>query len=625
MSILTKSKRDKILCKLGLMKFAKTQRKKIDVIRNYKIRNDSNWFTSYHKVKKFSKDYYSLFDNISIHNCGYGNFFYSLDDSVRIFKKNEIIGNMPVDYSFVLNTSFKENDTIKAINHLIERINDPRIAIRKPSTLEEALQLILFWHSLLWQTGHRLVGLGRLDKVLSEYELPQNGRNLIKDFLLTLHQKYEFKSSAMKGDTGQIILLGGLEEDGSYFCNQYTYLFIDCLKEIRLPDPKILLRVSENIPEDLLFAAIDCISTGIGSPLISNDDIIIPLLQEFGYDKHDSYNYGVSACWEPLSIGNSLEQNNLVHLEYGKCANEMIMDPEFISCKSYEDVLKLYYKKLHNDVEKKKVIIDEIEWEKDPLITLMMGLDTDISEGGAKYNNYGILTVGVSAAVNTLINIKHFVFEVEEYTLKEIQDIIDSNYHEGVSPFDKNDNGFGTDSLDAIELTNQIVKATEAELKNYRNRFGGKIKFGLSSPAYITVSKNIGPTLDGRKRNQPFSTHISRDKGEPITEIMNFESKLKFSGISANANVIDVIIQRDLIVNNKDKFNKLILGGIKEGIFQIQFNVLSYKQLIDAKQNPEKYPNLIVRVWGFSAYFNDLPEEYKDNLIQRVREEERAS
>ena len=70
------------------------------------------------------------------------------------------------------------------------------------------------------------------------------------------------------------------------------------------------------------------------------------------------------------------------------------------------------------------------------------------------------------------------------------------------------------------------------------------------------------------------------------------------------------------------KFAIYMKGGIKEGIFQLQMNVLSYAQLVDAKAHPEKYPNLIVRVWGFSAYFNDLPEEYKDNLIRRAKEME---
>lgn len=621
-NILLKKNRDKILRKLGLMSFAKAQVKKLGVIREYKIYNHTSWINSFYKVKLLSKSYYSLFDNIKICNCGCGDFFCSLDDSVRIFTKNEIVGNMPVDYAYVLHCTFEEDDTIKAINHFIDRINDPRISLKKPSNLQEALQSILFWHSLLWQTGHHLVGLGRLDKVLSEYEIPQNGKELIRDFLLTLHQKYEFKSSAMKGDTGQIIILGGLEEDGSYFYNDYTYLFIESLKNLGIPDPKILLRVSRKTPERLIAVAIECISTGIGSPLISNDDVIIPLLQEFDYEKHDAYNYGVSACWEPLSIGNSLEQNNLAHLEYGRCANEMIIDPQFIKCRCHEDVLSLFYQKLHSNAEMKRKSIDEIKWEDDPLVSMMMGLKTDISCGGAKYNNYGLLTVGISAAVNTLLNIKRFVFENKEYSLIQIQDIIKNNYRDTNHPFDINENGFATDSPDAIELTNQIIRRTEMEFQNYRNRYGGKIKFGLSSPAYITVSKDVGATLDGRYANEAFSTHISRDKGDPITEIMNFESKLKFSGISSNANVLDVIIQLNLLDGNKDKFLKLIIGGIKEGIFQIQFNILSYKQLLEARKHPEICPHLIVRVWGFSAYFNDLPDEYKDNLIRRAKEAE---
>ena len=77
-----------------------------------------------------------------------------------------------------------------------------------------------------------------------------------------------------------------------------------------------------------------------------------------------------------------------------------------------------------------------------------------------------------------------------------------------------------------------------------------------------------------------------------------------------------------MIKDNISKFVIYMKGGIKEGIFQLQMNVLSYAQLMDAKAHPEKYPNLIVRVWGFSAYFNDLPEEYKDNLIRRAKKME---
>lgn len=191
--------------------------------------------------------------------------------------------------------------------------------------------------------------------------------------------------------------------------------------------------------------------------------------------------------------------------------------------------------------------MNNIQWEKDPLLTFLFGLNQDISEGGAKYNNYGILSVGMSSAVNSLLNIKEKVFELSEYSLQEIQNIILDNYVKDIEKFSENKSGFGVDCDESIKLTNEIIFETEKHFKDYRNKFGGKVKFGLSSPSYIDISHNVGATLDGRKANEPFQTHISRDKGEPLTEIMNFESKLHFSGISSNANVIDVMDSGSLI------------------------------------------------------------------------------
>ena len=558
-----------------------------------------------------------ILEKAKIKNVGYGDFFYSLDTTIIIDKRNRVIDNIPIDYSYIVVHS-KDID-LNVIKEYVKKINDSRVTLDTPNTLKEALQSILFWNSLLWQTGHTLVGLGRLDKVLAKYPIECDSEELICDFLKTLHTDYEFKSSLIKGDTGQIIVLGGLDADETYFCNEYTYLFIKCLKKINLPDPKILLRCSRKMPMDLLESAVECVATGIGSPLFSNDDIIVKHLLDFGYEKKDAYNYGVSACWEPLSIGNSLEQNNLDNILYGQCISETILDRSFVKCSCYEELISLFADKLKAHCEKIKLKLNRIKWAADPLLSLLMGLENDISLGSAKYNDYGILSVGVSSAVNSLLNIKKFVFLEKKFNLSEIQTMVKDN---NVELFIDNKDGFGTDSEVAIELTNYLIKITEEQFQDYKNYLGGKVKFGLSSPSYITLGEKVGATLDGRKAGEPFQTHISRDKGEPITEIMNFESKLSFSGLSCNANVIDVMVQPSLIINNTDKFAKYVMGGIKEGIFQLQINVLSYSQLVDAKVHPENYPDLIVRVWGFSAYFNDLPEEYKDNLIRRAKEME---
>lgn len=615
----------KLLKNSPLYPFLRSTKRTLRIYKEYPQKYGVSPIEALKEIEVCKYDAPYILKKATIKNQGIGDFFYSLDHSIVVEPKNTIIHNMPVDYDYVTNLELGDSVIENSIKAYVKRINDPRVTLEKPHDLKSALQSILLWNSLLWQTGHNLVGLGRLDKVLAKYPIPEDAEELICDFLKTLHCEYTFKSGVLKGDTGQIILLGGLDENGEYFCNEYTKLFIKCIEKIHLPDPKLLLRCSKNMPKELMELSMECNATGIGSPLFSNDDIVIPKLIDFGYEAKDAYNYGVSACWEPLSIGNSLEQNNLANVEYGSCMHQVLVDEKLSDCSTFDDVLNVFYKTLEGNSIQIKTGLDRIVWEDDPLLSLMMGLKSDIAQGGAKYNDYGILSVGMSAAVNSLLNIKKFVFEEHKYTLKDVQKIVLDNYQDSAddfSLFSENANGYGTESDEAISLTNKIISKTETFFKDYRNKFGGKVKFGLSSPGYLMIGQNCGATLDGRKAGEAFQTHISRDKGEPLTEIMNFESKLKFTGTSANANVLDVMVPSSLLKDNVDKFATYMMAGIKSGIFQLQMNVLSYAQLVDAKAHPEKYPNLIVRVWGFSAYFNDLPEEYKDHLINRAKQME---
>ena len=74
----------------------------------------------------------------------------------------------------------------------------------------------------------------------------------------------------------------------------------------------------------------------------------------------------------------------------------------------------------------------------------------------------------------------------------------------------------------------------------------------------------------------------------------------------------------DAFRTHTNQLISLLKDSIKKGVYEIQLNVLDVESLKDARLHPEKYPYLVVRVWGFSAYFNDLPDEFKDNLIRRA-------
>ena len=594
-----------------------------------------------------------------------------IDTGLCVYNVYSMIDNQPPQYALILDNSinslisrYSSADSfagrsnvriLKTIDRYIDRVIDnisnmikqnpddsnlgatkkyfERMKNKKAESLEEAFQRIIFWSSIFWQTKHRLVGLGRLDKLLIKFcdGLDDNEIiKLIRDFYDEMHRYYAYKSNKVSiGDTGQIIVLGGIETDGRYFSNKLTYLFIDTLKRFKLPDPKILLRVSDNMPQNLLVLALECNATGIGSPLLSNDDIVIPALEKFGYVHEDACNYVTSACWEPLAYGKSLEKNNILDINFAKVFVNTYINDRFTECISFKDVVSLYIQELRTEISKIKDILAKKQWEQDPIMTLFtegcIKSGKDISEGGAIYNNYGILSTGLANVVDSLFNIKKFVFDENKYGLDQLKDLALSNYNESEAGTIFLENKyFGYDEPEIIELINNIRNVVFEELRQFRNKFAGKVKFGFSSSNYAEEGKSTGATLDGRHANMPLAVHISAPRGVSIPELFEFAAKFDYSGYFSNGNVVDFFVTPKLISDNINKFAVFVKSAIELGFFQMQMNVVHSQTLLSAQKHPEKYPDLIVRVWGFSAYFNDLPENYQNVLIERALESESA-
>lgn len=257
--------------------------------RNLKKKAASR-FVFYNKNKV--EQYCELFKKIKIISSKNERFQYWIDEDLHFFNKYEMTDALPPNFELVLQNSIEDllkqnsskNNEVQRNNYMllleiksyIERILEQfssvnawknnrtisyfnRMLTGRAESLEEALQRVLFWSSIFWQTGHTHVGLGRLDKILEPFAslLPEKETvGLIKDFILTLHSHWAFKSASLLGDTGQIIILGGTEINGDYFCNRLTYCFIEALEELRLPEPKILLRVSKKTPDGLIAIAI---------------------------------------------------------------------------------------------------------------------------------------------------------------------------------------------------------------------------------------------------------------------------------------------------------------------------------------------------------------------------------
>lgn len=502
----------------------------------------------------------------------------------------------------------------------------------------EAIQRMLFVNQIFWQTDHRLTGLGAWDYYLDQYyqdELAKGSLNrtealeILKDLYRILHENYDYKSNMLKGDTGQIFVLGRSDKEGNYIYNDLTYLFIEAMREVQQSEPKCLLRVNKNTPRDLIETALESIATGIGAPLLANDDVVIPELIRFGIKDQDAYEYGTSACWEPLISGKSSSLNNMTVLNYLKALDNLLKRECLEDIKTFEDLIEKYLIYLQRNLRAVKRVLACHRFQYNPLLSVFTEdcyeKKMDVSCGGARYHHVGITSVAMGNLVDTLFHIKEYVFDRQIYSLYDIKRILIQNFEENESLRNElkgKASRYGTDEEEVLNLVNRITACVSDEIEGYRSYLGGKMKVGLSGSAYMDAARSFGASFDGRKAGEPFTVHISNEDNDGFTEIVGFASQLEYGAGRFNGNVVDFMVSPDFIHNNWDKFVDFLLGCIRKGFFEMQMNVVSSKTLLEAREHPEKFPNLIVRVWGFSAYFKDLPEEYKDVLIERALKNE---
>lgn len=595
-------------------------------------------------------------------------FVYFIDEHKTIALPGNVFNNMTVDYEKLLMQGLNErlssvtgNDEYarqirlvgEGLANLVNRIvvalrasnhseKDKRIAefenmLKRPARgFEEALQRTMFFNQIMWQTRHRLNGFGHMDWFLDQYYQKDMASGIITelevdrmldDFFRKLSQNSYYKADALAGDIGQIIVLGGLKEDRTYCYSKLTEQIMRAQARANVPDPKTILRVSEKMPRELMKVAVECLESATGSPMFANDDVILPLLIDFGYPKEEAYTYCVSACWEPFIVGKAFEQNNMATYDFS-VAFDRLMN-EVTGIRSYDALVEKYIS-LNEQVFKEFLVgIKAQRWARDPFVSFITDdcnvKHKDLSEGGAKYNNYGVTTVAIANVVDSLLNIRRLVFENKEYTLEQLAELRKKNF-EGVDDlvtYCRDNKYYGREDEEVLALVNRITKSQAQLAEQFTNMYGGTIKFGLSSPGYNASCKKMLGDFSGRKASEPYNTHISCT-AVGYTELVNFSGRLEYDHQRFNGNVDDFFVSPDFLAKNKEKFVTFMMLAIKQGFFEMQMNIMSSATLIDAKTHPEKYPGLIVRVWGMSAYFNELPESYKNLLIDRAIAAEKA-
>ena len=500
----------------------------------------------------------------------------------------------------------------------------------KARNFREALQFFRIIHYALWLEGNYHNTVGRFDKYMYPYlkadmdkgiYTKQTALELLEDFFLSFNKDSDIYVGVQQGDNGQSMMLGGIDENGNDVFNPLSELCLLASYNNRLIDPKINLRVSKSTPRERYTLASHLTKAGLGFPQYSNDDVVIPGLERLGYDFCDAVNYTVAACWEFIIPNVGADVANIAAMSYPK-AVDSAFHKYLLSSETFGEFYDGVKKEIKSACDGICGSIKDLWFVPSPFMNVVM--DCDIYNGG-KYNNFGIHGTGIATAADSLAAIKKYVYEEKSISKEDYIKAVDSDFENAPELLHKlrfeapkvgNNDNYADDF--AVELLDLFADCLDGKV----NCRGGKFRAGTGSAMYYLWHANeIGASPDGRRRGEPFGTNFSvslfADIRSPLTVIASM-TKPHFER-AINGGPLTLEFHQSLFSDEEsvEKVGMIVKAFIDKGGHQLQLNTVNRETMLDAQLHPEKHKHLVVRIWGWSAYFVELDKEYQDHVIAR--------
>ena len=552
-----------------------------------------------------------------------------------------------------------------------------KVPYEPADTFYEAMQSVWFIQLILQieSNGHSL-SYGRFDQYMYPYYKHSvlEKQDMTKEEALELLSNLWIKSltinkvrsqshtlSSAGSPMYQNVTIGGQTTDHLDAVNELSFTVLQSIAQTRLTQPNLTVRYHKNLNPVFFDECIEVVKLGFGMPAFNNDEIIIPSFIEKGVKEEDAYNYSAIGCVETAVPGKwGYRCTGMSYMNFPRillCAMNNGIDMTsgkrftkgygyFKDMTSYEELMKAWDLTVR-ELTRYSVItenaIDKASERDVPDIlcsTLTddcLGRGKTIKEGGAVYDFISGLQVGIANMADSLSAIKKLVFDekritpaqlwdaiVDDFSSPENQKIQDMLIHDAPK--------YGNDDDSVDELVVEAYDSYLDEMKKYKNtRYGrgpiGGVRYGGTSSISANVGQGMGTmaTPDGRHAHEPLAEGCSpahnADQNGP-TAVFKTVSKLPThlitGGVLLNQKMTPTMLTTD---ENKMKLEMLIktffnrLHG-----YHVQYNIVSRETLIDAQKHPEKHKDLIVRVAGYSAFFNVLSKATQDDIIGRTEQ-----
>jgi formate C-acetyltransferase len=438
-----------------------------------------------------------------------------------------------------------------------------------------------------------------------------------------------------------------VRSDGSDAVNELSYLILDVIEQMRIPQPSSMVQISKKTPDSFLKRALRIIKTGFGQPSVFNTDVIIQELLRQGKTIEDARDGGASGCVETGAFGKEcyiltgylnlakvleITLNNGMDPRTGNKIGLETGDPT--DFRFFNELFAAFKRQLNYFIDIKvegNNIIERLYAEHLPvpflslLISDCIAKGKDYNDGGARYNTNYIQGVGLGTITDSLTAIKYEVFDRGQITLKELLRALEADFdgYENLRQRLLNKTPkYGNDDEYADDIMKAIFEVYFNSIEGRPTTKGGQYRINLlPTTVHVYFGKVLGATPDGRKAKEPVSEGVSPVQGadrKGPTAVIKSVSKIdhaRTGGTLLNQKFAPEVLGDE---EGLDRLAHLIRTYFKLDGHHIQFNVVNGETLREAQKHPEKYGDLLVRVAGYSDYFVNLSTELQDEIIKRT-------
>ncbi|MBO5060014.1 MAG: pyruvate formate-lyase [Clostridia bacterium] len=449
----------------------------------------------------------------------------------------------------------------------------------------------------------------------------------LEEFFISLNYDTDLYRGVQQGDNGQSMVLGGFDKNGVSMYNELSQMCMKASFELSVIDPKINLRVGKNTPDEIYEYATLLTKQGLGFPQYCNDDVVIPGLVKLGYDLDDALNYTVAACWEYIIPSCGADIPNIDTMDFPRVVNEIIVS-KLSCCADFDALMTCVSQAIAAEcdrmIENKKTDV----FPQMPLLSVFMDgcieSLTDMWEGGTKYLNFGCHGAGIANAADALAAVKKNIYDEKTIEKQELLDALAADF-EGYSEIRnllKSSPKMGNNDDYVDNIAAAIMTAFSVNMNNRDNGHGGIWRAGTGSAMeYLRKGEKCPATADGRRSGESYSSSFSPSLDVKTTGLLSviysftkYDMTDIINGGPLTIEIHDTVLRNDIGLK---KTAMLVKSFIMLGGHQLQLNSINRERLLDAQMHPEKYPNLITRVWGWSGYFNELDVKYQNHIIRR--------